>query len=202
MLRTKIKLLLLMAVCLPVLAENWILDTDIPLANAQTAGVVGYVSEPTCVAANPGHTCFEFSEQNLRYRKIVGGVWVDDATLKAVYDAEQAALSGTFDIGVAFARASGGGGLDCTASPCSIDRNFPSPEKIESVTRLDVGVYRANFVSGSWLVAPLCAAANDLGGGLFCAINGLPTTSEANLLCFTGAGALVDTQPIIICGGK
>lgn len=194
--------LLLLILCSVSHAENWILDTDIARSNANEPNVTGYLTEPLCTAANPGHTCYEYTGQNLRYRKIVGGVWVDDAALKAVYDAEQAELAGIFDIGVSFTRASGGAGLDCTASPCLIDRNFPEPEKVESVVRTAEGKYTANFVAGSWAAAPLCAAANDLGGGLFCAINGLPTTSSVDIQCFTGAGALTDTQPILICGGK
>ena len=196
------KILLLLFLCLPAFAENWILDSDIPLANAQTLGTGSYITEAACVAANPGHACYEFSTQNLRYRKIVAGVWVDDATLKATYDAEVAENALKFELVFSFTRASGGGGLDCTASPCSIDRNYPTPEKVESVTRSGVGVYAANFVSGVWVSEPLCSAANDMGNGILCTVSGLPTTSLVNILCFNGAGAATDTQPILICGGK
>jgi hypothetical protein len=183
-------------------ASSWIVDTDIPKANAQDPSAVLHAMQSFCLIENPGHICYDATGENLRYRKIVGGAWVDDATLKAAYDAEQAELASYLSVTVAFMRASGGGTDSCTTSPCSIDRNYPVPEKVESVTRNSVGNYTVNFVSGVWSVAPLCAAANDKGNGDFCVLSGMPTTSAASVLCYSGALVLTDTDPILICGGK
>ena len=193
---------LFLFVAIAASAENWILDSDIALSNAQTPNVVGYPAEAPCLAANPGHVCYEFTGQNLRYRKIVGGVWVDDATLKAAYDAEQTELASYFSVSLAIVRASGGSTDSCTTSPCYLDRNYPIPQKIESVTRNSVGNYTVNFVSGSWTMAPGCTASSSKGGGEYCVLNGLSTTSVVNIICYSGALVLTDTVPILICGGK
>lgn len=202
------KTLLILLLCFVshgLFAENWIAENDIPLANAQTPDVPGYTKEADCLAANPGQVCYEFTGQNLRYRKIVGGVWVDDATLKAAYDAEVASIGAQYSPVHALARIRGNGaGDDCTSSPCVVDKVHPKPEPIVSATREGLGSYKVYFATGAFATGtfPVCTATNDRGSSEYCALSGSATHEYADVLCFTAAGVAADTRFTIVCGGK
>lgn len=191
-----------MLFCSLAFCENWIADSDISRSNAQEPDVPGYISEALCLSANPGHICYEYTGQDLRYRKIVGGVWVDDAALKAAFDAEQTAINASYSPTHAMARVSGGGGADCTTSPCVIDRVHPNPEPISSVSRSGVGQYLVLFSSGAFSLPPVCNVTSDKGSSDYCVLTGLPTTTSFEVHCFSSVGVPQDARFSVVCGGK
>lgn len=196
------KSLLIILVLFPslVLAENWIAESDIPAANAQTPGVVGFQTQPACQSAKPGNTCYEFTGHNLRYEKIVSGSWVEDAALKAAFDAEQADVATNFGAVLFSGFVSGGPGNNCTADPCSVERRHPKPPYILSANRTAQGDYTINTIT--FQEPPVCTVTQYDGTPKYCNIQGQASNNAIRVKCYSTLFVLTDARFSLVCTGK
>lgn len=90
---------------------------------------------------------------------------------------------------------------NCTASPCTINKNFGS--SVSSITRSSTGIYDVNFTGSFWSTGPICQVVSTRGTvGHTCITNGTASTSSLNIRCYmSDTIAALDSSFSLVCQG-